>query len=161
MGWPGVRVSVGSDPDSCPDRDQESGSATVEFALFSMLLLVPFTYVLLTVFQVQRAAYGTTEAAREAARAFVTSPTGSTAQSRMNTALALALADQGLDVVSANVTVQCSADPCLTPGATVTVSVRDEVALPWVPTMLGHRAASILVSAEHVQTVDAFRAVRP
>jgi len=143
------------------NKRSDRGSATVEFALFSMLLLVPITYVLITVFTVQRAAYATTEGAREAARAFVTAPTGGQARIRMNAALALALADQGLDMTSATVSVRCSADPCLTPGATVTVTVSDRVALPWVPVVLGRPSASILVSAEHVQTVDLFRAARP
>jgi hypothetical protein len=129
--------------------------------MFSMLLLVPFAYVLLTVFQVQRAAYGATQAAQEAARAFVTSPTGGQAQARMQDAVRLALADQGIDARTATVTVQCSADPCLTPGATVTVHVVDNVALPWVPTMLGRPAATIAVSAAHVQTVDVYRAGPP
>ena len=141
----------------------DGGSATVEFVLISMLLLVPFAYVLLTVFQIQRAAYGATQAAQEAARAFVTSPTGGQAQARMQDAVRLALADQGIDARTAavTVTVRCSADPCLTPGGTVTVNVVDKVALPWVPTMLGHPAATIEVSAAHVQTVDVYRAGRP
>ncbi len=126
-----------------------------------MLLLVPFVYVLLTVLQIQRAAYGATEAAQEAARAFVTSPTGALAQSRMQAAVALAFADQGVDRAAAEVTVRCSADPCLTPGATVTVFVGERVALPWVPTMLGHPAASIRVSATHAQMVDVYSAARP
>ena len=139
----------------------DQGSATVEFALFSMLLLVPFAYVLLTVFQVQRAAYAATQAARDAARAFVTSPTGGQAQARVVSAIALALGDQGLDARTVSVRVHCSADPCLTPGATVTVSIVDEVALPWVPTLLGRSAASIEVSATHVETVDVYRSARP
>jgi Flp pilus assembly protein TadG len=139
----------------------DEGSAVVEFALFSMLLLVPLTYVLLTVFQLQRAAYGVTEAAREAARAFVTSPSGQEAQSRVDAAVSLALRDQGLPAGGLAVTVRCSAQPCLTPGATVTVHVEDEVALPWVPTLFGHPAASVLVQAEQVQTVDKYGAGRP
>jgi Flp pilus assembly protein TadG len=139
----------------------QDGSATVEFVLFALLLLVPFTYVLLAVFEVQRAAYGTTQAAREAARAFVTSPTGSQARGRMQAAVALALADQGLDANAVTVTVRCSADPCLTPGATVTVLVDEVVALPWVPSLLGHLPASLQVRAAHVQTVDLYIAARP
>ncbi len=142
-------------------RRDDEGSATVEFALFSMLLLVPFTYVLLTVFAVQRTAYGVTEAAREAARAFVTSPSGGQAQERMNAAVALALRDQGLPAQGLAITVTCSADPCLTPGATVTVRINDQVPLPWVPALLGRPAATVAVSAVEVQTVDVFRSARP
>ncbi len=139
----------------------DEGSATVEFVLFSLLLLVPFTYVLLTVFQVQRAAYATTEAAREAGRAFVTAPSSGEAQRRVDEAVALALRDQGLPATGLDVRISCSSQPCLTPGGTVTVTIQDQVALPWVPALLGRPAASVTVRAVHVQTVDAFRPARP
>lgn len=145
---------------TAPDSG-DRGSATVEFTVFSLLLLVPFVYVLLTVFQIQRAAYGTVQAAREAARAFVTSPDGAQTQGRVQAAITLALQDQGLDTRTAKVVILCSADPCLSPGATVTVSVVDEVSLPWVPSLLGRAAASIQVSATHRQTVDVYRSQRP
>ena len=145
---------------TAPDSS-DRGSATVEFALFSLLLMVPLVYVLLTVFQIQRAAYGTAQAAREAARAFVTSTSGEQAHGRVQAAVALALGDQGLVARTARVVIVCSADPCLSPGATVTVSVVDEVPLPWVPTLLGRAAASIEVRATHRQTVDLYRPQRP
>ena len=145
---------------SGPGRAQD-GSATVEFVLFAMLVLVPFTYLLLVVFDVQRAAYGSTEAARDAARAFVTSASGASARGRMQAAVALALADQGVDTHAVQVTWVCSANPCLTPGATVIVRVEDVVTLPWVPSVLGHPAASVLVSAAHVESVDTFSPIRP
>jgi Flp pilus assembly protein TadG len=139
----------------------DEGSATVEFALFSLLLLVPFTYVLLTVFQIQRAAYGVTQAAREAARAFVTSPSGAQTQERMDAAVDLALRDQGVSAEGLAISVTCSADPCLTPGATITVTIVEQVALPWVPALLGRPTASVTVRAVHVQTVDRYRPERP
>ena len=143
------------------DAPLDEGSATVEFVLFSLLLLVPFTYVLLTVFQVQRAAYATTEAAREAGRAFVTAPSSGEARRRVDEAVVLALRDQGLPATGLGVRISCSRQPCLTPGGTVTVTIQDQVALPWVPALLGRPAASVTVRAVHVQAVDAFRAVRP
>ena len=51
-------------------RRDDDGNALVEFTVLSLLLLVPLVYVLLGVFQVQRAAFGVTEAARQAGRAF-------------------------------------------------------------------------------------------
>jgi hypothetical protein len=141
--------------------DKDRGSATVEFALFSLLLLVPFTYVLLTAFDIQRAAYAGAEAAREAGRAFVTASSSADADARVDAAVALALQDQGVAPDGVVVRVACSRRPCLTPGGTVTVTVEDDVALPWAPALLGRRAASVAVRAVHVQTVDAYRPVRP
>ncbi len=144
-----------------PTARRDDGSATVEFALFSMLMLVPFTYVLLTVFQVQRVAYGITEASRAAGRAYVTAASGADAELRAEQALQLALRDQGLAVGTAIMRIVCSAQPCLTPGATITVVVDEQVPLPWVPAWLGRPAASVDVRAVHVETVDRYRAVRP
>lgn len=139
----------------------DEGSATVEFALFSLLMLVPFSYVLLTVFDVQRAAYGSTEAARAAGRAFVTSGSSADARQRADAAIGLALHDQGLSADGLEVRVTCSANPCLSPGATVTVTIDDRVSLPWVPALLGRPAATVAVHAVHVQTVDRYRPLRP
>jgi len=143
------------------DGRWEEGSATVEFVLFAMLLLVPLTYVLLVAFDVQRAAYGTTQAAREAARAFVTSPSSVQSRERAQAAVMLALGDQGLDTHSAQVTIDCTANPCLTPGATVIVRVEDVVTLPWVPSVLGRPAATVLVRAAHAESVDVYSSARP
>jgi hypothetical protein len=126
-----------------------------------MLMLVPFTYVLLTVFQIQRAAYGITQAARDAGRAFATAASSVEGQRQADATVALAMRDQGIARGGVNVRVLCSARPCLTPGAAVTVTIEDRVALPWVPALLGRPAASITVRAVHVQTVDAFRPTRP
>nr|MBA2464590.1 hypothetical protein [Nocardioidaceae bacterium] len=52
----------------------ESGSALVEVTWLAILLLVPLVYVVLGVFEVQRASFGSTSAARAAGRAFVLAP---------------------------------------------------------------------------------------
>ena len=150
-------------PEAAADgaRSRDAGSATVEFVLFSLLLLVPFTYVLLTVFEVQRATYAVTEAARESGRAFATALSAADGGRRAEAAASLALRDQGLSDSSLDLRITCSAHPCLTPGATVTVTIVEQVTLPWVPAMLGRPAASVIVRAVHVETVDRFRPVRP
>ncbi len=50
----------------------DAGNAVVEFSTLAVLLMVPLVYVLLSVFEVQRASFGVTEAARQAGRAYVT-----------------------------------------------------------------------------------------
>lgn len=125
----------------------------VEFVYLAVLLMIPLVYVLLSAFQVQRAAFGVTEAARQAGRAFVTSSAGS-AEARAQAAAALALGDQGVSE-KPRVTIACP-QGCHVAGATVTVTVRHVVQLP-VLSVLGPLAPTIPVSASHDETVDEFR----
>jgi hypothetical protein len=54
-------------------------------------------------------------------------------------------------------TITCSADPCITPGAAVSVRVDVLVGLPWVPEFFGEDPASIAVHGQHTAVVDRFR----
>ena len=54
----------------------DAGNALVEFTYLAVLLMVPLVYVLLAGFQVQRAAFGVTEAARQAGRAYARADSG-------------------------------------------------------------------------------------
>lgn len=133
---------------------RERGSAVLEFHLLGIVLLVPLVYVVLAALDVQRGAYGVTQAVREAGRVFVA--TGNEAGARA--AAGLALRDQGLDEDGVALTISCSAAPCWQPGAEVTVSAATTVALPFLPDVLaGAAGAGIPVSAEHVAIVDRFR----
>jgi Flp pilus assembly protein TadG len=137
---------------------QDAGTATIEFTFLSVLLLVPLVYVVLSASQVQRTAYAASEAARNAGRAYVRSANAGEGEREAYAAARLAFRDQGLDLPEDAVRISCSADPCLTPGGRVTVAIRTRAALPGVPS-LGRGAASVGVSAQHVEVVDAFREV--
>jgi Flp pilus assembly protein TadG len=141
-------------------RDDE-GAAMVEFIVLAVTLAVPLCYLLISVFDVQRASYGASAATREAARVFVRAPSTDVGQERAVAAAGLALADHGIELDSADLEITCSATPCLTPGATVQVSYRSHVRLPLVPAMAGHDIASISVTASHTQVVDEYTEVRP
>lgn len=134
-------------------RDDE-GTALVEFTYLSVLLMVPLVYVLLSAFQVQRASFGTSEAARQAGRAFATAPDEATGRELALVAARLALRDQGIED-EPEVDVACDG-PCLVPDGTVTVTVRHVVRLP-VLSVLGDAAPSIPVRATHEAVVDRFR----
>ncbi|GAB2457881.1 pilus assembly protein [Xylanimonas ulmi] len=118
----------------------ERGSALVEFMGATVLLLIPLIYLVVTVGRVQAGAFAADGAAREAARAVVTAPSSDAAAVRARLAVAIALEDQGFDPGPAlsgeAVEVVCDADPCLTPGASVTATVRVVVPLPFVPQAL-------------------------
>ena len=137
----------------------EDGNALVEFAYLAVLLMVPLVYVLLTVFEVQRAAFGVTEAARQAGRAFATADSAGQGQARARVAAELALRDQGLELCES-----CLVPPSgpLVPGAAISVRVEHRVVLPLVGGLFdGAVPASIPVRATHVEVVDRFREVEP
>lgn len=149
-----------------PDHGGQDGNAIVEFVVLTALFLIPLTYLVLAVFQVQGAAYGVTEAAREAGRAFVQADSLDTAYPQSCTAAALALHDQGAVVSGADcsgqLVISCVADqPCavrLTPGATIRARVKTSVQLPFLPSSVFGVSLTVRVSATHDEIVDQFRA---
>ena len=76
----------------------EGGSAIVEFVWLALLMMVPLVYILLAVFDTQRASFATSAAARSAGRAFVTAPDSTSAHARARAAARLAMTDQGIGV---------------------------------------------------------------
>ena len=144
-----------------PKAHDDEGAATVEFVLLVVALLVPLTYVVLTVLTLQRSAFGLTEAAREAVRGYVTTPIGGDGEQRARAAASLALHDQGIDLSRVWLTFDCSASPCLTPSARLTVRIETVVPLPWVPDLLGRQTATVPVVATQTEVVDPYAPVRP
>ena len=144
---------------------EDSGNAVLEFLFLAVLLMVPLVYLLLTVFTVQRAAYAVSSASREAGRVFVAADSAALGRARAEQATAVVLRDSGLSAQPGGLDLTCSAQPCLTPGATVTVVLTYAVDLPLAPPLLtdavNKGAASIAVAGRHVEVVDRFRAIRP
>jgi Flp pilus assembly protein TadG len=132
----------------------DDGNAVVEFTLLAVLLMVPLVSVLLGVFEVQRAAFGVTEAARQAGRAYATADSPEQGRARATAAASLAMRDQGLEC-----------DGCLSgltgalaPDAQVTATVEHVVRLPLLGSVLGDgRRGGIPVEATHIEVVDRFR----
>lgn len=142
-------------------RRDDCGNAIVEFVYLAILLMVPLVYVLLTVFQVQRAAFAASSAAREAGRVFVTSTDEAVAEDRANTSAGIVLRDSGLALAPGDLRITCSSSPCLEPGSRVEVVVTHRVTLPLLPDVFGDGGpASVMVSSEHLEVVDRYRAVR-
>lgn len=141
----------------------ERGSALVEFTWLAVLLMVPLLYIVLAVFEVQRAAFGVSTAARAAGRAFTQAPSEATAADRARAAAQLAFADQGLEDAQRAMDISCHPDPtnCLAPGSVVTVTVGYPVPLPLLPSALGEHRPSIRVEAEHAIPYGTHRADLP
>jgi len=154
----GPRAEPGHEPDA---PDAEAGAALVEFLGTAVLLLVPLVYLVLTVAQVQAGAFAVEGAAREAGRAMVTADSSEAGAQRARAAAGIAFGDQGFAVADGSVSLECSADPCLTPGATVGVRTRLAVPLPFVPEALRDwLPLEVPVTATHVATVDEYGTAR-
>ncbi|CAN5579548.1 hypothetical protein BH10ACT10_BH10ACT10_27900 [soil metagenome] len=137
----------------------QRGTALVEVTWLSILLLVPLVYLLLAVFDVQRAAFAVNAATRAAGRAYTLAPTDEQGSARARAAAQVALRDQGLDLSDGQLTVTCEPDPgdCLSPGSVVHVRMAVPVVLPLVPDALGGDAPNVRVEAEHLVPYGSFR----
>lgn len=140
--------------------NREDGTATIEFVWLSILLLVPFVYILVAVFDTQRASYGVSTASRSAARAFLQAPDVASGEQRARLAARVALDDQGLPAASVRITCLPSPAECLRPGSSVRVVVRTTQALPLTPSTLGSQLGGITVASTHTQPYGTFRRER-
>lgn len=148
---------------------EEAGAATVEFVFLGILVLVPLLYLVLTVFELQRNAFGVTQAAREAGRAFATADDVASGVRRAQYAMRVALRDQGLDAedavlrfVSTRASCQ-SGSPAPEPGAATLIPGTDFSAcvvrtfrLPGVPAYVAGGRNS--VTGRFVVHIDNYRA---
>ena len=118
-------------PVTAPRRAvHRGGSALVELVWLGILLLVPMVWIVLSVFEVQRGAFGVTDAARAAGRAFALAPDDATGRQQAEAAARRALADQGLGEAPVSVRVTCTPYPadCHSGTSVITVRVASRVA---------------------------------
>lgn len=141
------------------NRRGEAGSALVEVVWLIILLLVPLIYVVLAVFEVQRAAFAVSAASRSAGRAFVMAPTEGEAPGLAEAAANVTLRDHDLAADRRTLVVTCEPDPgnCLAPGSVVVTTTSYQVTLPLVPDALGGGAPSIRVESVHRVPYGTFR----
>lgn len=138
-------------------RDDERGSASLEFLTVGMLLLVPLVYLVLAIGAVQGGALAVEGAARQAARVAVEAGGRADAEAAVERTVEVALADYGIDAGEAYVRLDCQAGDCAEPGSRVRVSVRATVLLPLVPDVLAlDRVGSVPLDATATQTVSRF-----
>ena len=145
--------------------EEDSGSAIIEFVFVAVIVMVPLVYLIAAVATVQRNTLAVTQAARNAGRAYATSETPAQAQARVDAAVRLALADEGLPNDTTVRFVRAGADcdapqvrPRLAPGAEFTICVIRRVRLPAVPSVLTGRG--IRTVGEYVVHIDDYRVVR-
>ena len=142
-------------------RDKERGSALVELTWLGILLLVPLLWIVLSVFDVQRGAFGVSAAARAAGRAYALAPNDAVGQARADQAARQALADQGLRGAPVTVTITCTPYPqnCHQGTSVITVRVASRVDLPLLPAVLGGQAPSFTLDASHTVPIGQYQEV--
>ena len=132
--------------------DRQRGSALIEFTALALILLIPLLYILLTVFDVQRGAYGAAAAARAGARAY--NLAGSQGEGEgaaiaaLHTSANQALEDQGVRDLADIGSPQCSGG-CLQRGSVTTLTVTVRVPLPLPGFMSGWHSPAVTVSSTH------------
>ena len=142
------------------ERRTERGSALIELTWLGILLLVPMIWIVLSVFEVQRGAFGVSAAARSAGRAFALAPDDATGTQQARAAARIALADQGVAAEGWQLTVTCGRPDCHTGGAVLTVRVTSHVALPFIPEFLGG-GATFGLSAQHLVPIGQYQEPGP
>lgn len=134
----------------------DRGSATIEFVIVVIGIVLPLVYITLAVAAVHGARSAASHGVREAARILVQSDAPGVGVSRARQAVDMAFADHGLDIPADALTVTCSSSPCLMPGSSVNVGVTWSMPLPWMPQIL-HTAAAWPIREQYSLHVDDFR----
>lgn len=140
----------------------ERGSAVIEFVVLTVPLFLPFALYLTVVHSSTQIAFDAHSLARQAARAYVTSPSADYVDARVQTVANLftdqVLAKHGIKT-KPEITFTCEADPCLTPGAKVqaTVTIADESQMPSGYLRFIGSSNSQVVVAKDSQVVDLWR----
>ncbi|WP_119697267.1 TadE family protein [Microbacterium halotolerans] len=143
-----------SNEDRDPLSASEQGSASLEFVAVGVLMLVPLAYLVIALATVQSQTLGAEAAARFAARTIASGPD-------TDPAAAVAQVAQQYDIDAATLDVSMSCLPetgvCPDAGSIVLLTVRAEVDLPFVPSVLGFDSlTSIPVEATAAHKVSRF-----
>lgn len=135
---------------------RDEGRAIVEFVFLGVLLLLPLTYLVLTLARIQAAAFSSSLAVREAGRAFVTGADDDDGRARAHAAADLAFGDFAFDRGAA-LRLSCDGSPCLRSHGVVTATGTIEVELPLIPDFIADRLpSSVTISSTHVAVVDTY-----
>lgn len=138
-------------------RDQ-GGSALIETVLVALLLMVPLVWLLGVLADMHRGALASTAAAREAGADAARATSTEDAQRSVESAVAQAFRDHGLDPGRAQVAWSSAG---LERGGAVEIEVTYAVTVLQAP-LLGQVAGpSLEISARHVARVDPFRSRPP
>ncbi len=136
----------------------ERGSALVEFCWVGLILFIPITWIVISVFDVQRGAFALNAAARAAARAYALAPDDATGAARAQAVVNQTLADQGSGGMSGTAVITCEPFPraCHTGTSLITVHIDSGVSIPFLPRVLSEGQRSFDLSATHTVPIGQF-----
>lgn len=135
----------------CASPATEQGNAIVEFIGVLGGILLPLLIFIVGIATVATNQFAAAAAARESARAFVRAPTSQMGFVDGEQSGNRVVSDRGLP--PARITFECSAHPCLSPGAVVTAQVNVNVALPFI-------GVNVPITASSSMDVDQHRGAR-
>lgn len=130
----------------------EQGNATIEFLGFLLMLVLPSIVGITLLGTILSAQEAGISAAREASRVFVRAETHEEGYRAVQESVERVLGYKDLHVERSS-EVTCTATPCLTPGASVTVTVYVHVDIPFTD-------RGLTVQAHETMPVDELRAPR-
>jgi hypothetical protein len=135
----------------------DRGSASIEFIVVGVAIILPLIYIAITVLTLNAAQFASHQAAREGARAFVTSASILSGNQRAIIAANQAFADYGLNESDPAIAITCDHVSCLTPGGSVSVEVTTQVPLPFVPRWGSSELVTMPITAQATLLVDQYR----
>lgn len=160
-GKPIVKISLLNYKKLAAGLSEERGSAVIEFVVLTLPLFVPFALYLGVINAQSQVAFDAHNLARQVARAFITSPSEAFTEARVKTVLnafsAQILKRHGINSTP-EVSIVCSANSCLTPGASVrvTISIEDTTLKPAGYLRFLNTSPTRVVASD-TQVVDAWR----
>ena len=145
-------------------RGTSAGAHWSSLSWLGILLVLPMLWIVMSVFEVQRGAFGVSAAARAAARAYALAPDDATGAVRAREAARVALEDQGVHGVTPEIRVEPARrahHPATSHQGTsvITVSVHSRVVLPLMPTALGANRPSFALDATQTVPIGQFQVV--
>lgn len=137
----------------------ERGSATVEFTVFTLILLIPIAYLFFTLLAIQQAAFASAAAARQGARIVAEARDENAARAQVAAIGELTATELGLESKAVAMQLECDATPCLQGGARIAVHTTIDLPLLFIPTLLSsHLASHVTLTSTSVGVVNPYLA---
>lgn len=129
------------------ESSRDRGSASLEFVVAAIGLLVPVVALTVTTSEIASATFAATASARQGVRAFTLANTTAEGKAAIARITDLAVVDHGLAEATWRIDIDCSARSCRQRGSVVSLQVSIDVPLRFVPALPGvDRALAVTVT---------------